>query len=205
VVRALAILLAALTAATAGCSAQSSDEVSFVVSVNASEDPTRGWLTEKAPGEVPARPGWSDDWRDWAGKASAVPLSANTVQLTVQGRVTLTQIRVKVVKRRPALKGTEFVLVGGDPASYPRIEANLDKEPVAVAPPAEETFGVTVQTQECDCDWVVELSWSAEGRTGTRTIDNGGKPFRVTAGSSAVGRCVTYPDGTEKCETFQTR
>jgi hypothetical protein len=199
-----AVLLVLVLTAACGKGGPREDEVSFVVSVNAAGDPTRAWIVDKPLEGVPARPGWSEDWREWASQAGAAPSSALTVLFTMQGKAALTQVKVKVTQRRAPLKGTQFVLVGGDPVSYQRVEADLDKDPVAtpIQPGGDDTFAVTVQTQQCDCDWVLEVTWSASGRSGTRTIDNGGKPFRVTATTGIVGRCATYPDRTEKCEKF---
>lgn len=167
---------------------------SLTVVVNDGGDPARAWV---AAADAAARPGWSEDWGAWAGSAGATPLSALTVLLTVDGKVSA--VRVKVVTRRPPVAGTQYVLVGGDPVSYERLEFDLDATPTPHTVTAEgDTIAVTVQTQQCDCDFVVELDWAG----GTKTVDNNGKPFRVSASTATAGRCVTYPDRVEKCEKF---
>jgi hypothetical protein len=176
----------------------------FALVVNATGDPARAWVVSGAFQGIPVRPAWSDDWSEWTVKAGATPLSARTILLSVQGEVSVTAVRVKVVQRRPAIAGTQFVVVGGDPAADQRLEFDLDGQSMGREAKAGdgETLAVTVQTQRCDCDWFVELDWSGAGHSGTRTIDNERKPFRVSASTATVGRCVTYPDRTEKCESF---
>jgi hypothetical protein len=194
--------MAALTvlAPLAGCQAKdkpSIDQPSLSITLNSTGDPARAWVASQG---VPARPAWSDDWSEWVVKAGATPLSALTVLLTVDGKVSA--VRVKVLARRPAVAGTQYVVVGTDPVASEPLEFDLDGplEARAVTPETGggDTIAVTVQTQQCDCDWVVELDWSG----GTRTVDNNGKPFRVSASTATTGRCVTYPDRVEKCETF---
>jgi len=185
-----------------GCSGN--EDPDFGVVVNATGDPARAWVVSGAFEGVPARPAWSDDWSEWAVKAGATPLSARTILLTVQGAVTVTAVRVKVGQRRPAIAGTQFVMVGGDPVAHERLEFDLDGQSLAREAKAGdgETLAVTVQTQQCDCDWLIELDWSGGGRSGTRTVENDGKAFRVSASTATMGRCVTYPDRTERCESF---
>jgi hypothetical protein len=90
-------------------------------------------------------------------------------------------------------------MVDSDPVSDERLEFDLDAAPVPRTVTAEgDTIAVTVQTQQCDCDFVIELEWPG----GTVKVDNGGKPFRVSASTATTGRCVTYPDRVEKCEKF---
>lgn len=189
----------ALLSLLAGCAKSPgntsvSPSPSLTVLVNDGGDPARAWV---AAADAATRPGWSEDWGAWVASAGATPLSALTVLLTVEGKVTA--VRVKVVTRRPAVAGTQYVLVGGDPMSYERLEFDLDATPTPRTLTGEgDTIAVTVQTQQCDCDFVVELDWAG----GTKTVDNNGKPFRVSASTATTARCVTYPDRVEKCEKF---
>jgi hypothetical protein len=64
--------------------------------------------------EAPERPVWdgeADPWYEWARRAGAVP-TAVMAEVTVQGRseaeVTLTDLRVRVVERKPAPSGVLF-------------------------------------------------------------------------------------------------
>jgi hypothetical protein len=60
-----------------------------------------------------------------------------------------------------------------------------------------ETFVVEGRATTCDCDWQIELSWAAEGKSGTLTIDDNGKPFRVSGGANVTQVCAT--GDTETC------
>lgn len=196
---ATAIAAIVLMSLPAGCTdGPESTPFTLTVAVNEDGDPARAWVADAA---APARPGWSDDWSPWVAAARATPLSALTILLTVRGQsVVVERIRVKLVARRPAIAGTQYVVVGGDQVPHERIEFDLDKsmETLPVKAADGDTIAVTVQTQQCDCDFAFELDWQG----GTRTVDNTGKPFRVSASTATVGRCVTYPDQFEKCETF---
>ncbi|HZM75004.1 MAG TPA: hypothetical protein VFC19_04715 [Candidatus Limnocylindrales bacterium] len=188
------VLLSLISGCTASPSSPAPSTQSLAVTVNDGGDPARAWV---AKADAPTRPGWSDDWGPWVAAAQATPLSALTILLTVQGKVSA--VRVKVVARRPPVAGTQYVVVGADPVTSERLEFDLDGSPAARPVSSEpDTIAVTVQTQQCDCDWVIELDWPG----GTRTVDNDGKPFRVSASIATVGRCVTYPDRVEKCEDF---
>jgi len=188
----------ALLSLLGGCTGSPSSAASFTFTVNDGGDPARAWVISDQG--VPDRPAWDGDWSAWAVSAGATPLSALTILLTVQGQAVVKAVRVKVVAQRPPLAGTQYVVVGGDPVTHERIEVDLDKslETLQVRAADGDTIAVTVQTQQCDCDFAIELDWQG----GTRTVDNNGKPFRVSASTATVGRCVTYPDRVEKCETF---
>ena len=192
---AVLVLMSLLAGCTEG---PKSSPLSLTVIVNEDGDPARAWVADAG---APARPGWPDDWNQWVAAAKATPLSALTIVLAVQGQaVVVERVRVKLIARRPAIAGTQYVVVGGDPVTHERIEVDLDKslETLQVRAADGDTIAVTVQTQQCDCDFAIELDWQG----GTRTVDNNGKPFRVSASTATVGRCVTYPDRVEKCETF---
>jgi hypothetical protein len=193
----------ALMCLACGCSSgtPSAPKIASTVTVNEQGDPARAWVAAGAAGTgAPARPGWSDDWAQWVSAAQATPLSALTVLLTVEGAKVST-VRVKVLAKRPPVAGTQYVVVGTDPLAQEKLEFDLDGSLEARPAPAEgDTIAVTVQTQQCDCDFVIELSLADGG--GTKTVDNNGKPFRVSSSTATTGRCVTYPDRVERCETF---
>lgn len=165
--------------------------------------------------QAPDRPVWDGDgdaWYEWARHAGAVPTEL-IVEVTVQGRseaeVTLTDLRVRVVGRQPAPAGVLFgpAMGGGD--TFRAAAADLDDEPPVLGTyggrpgnrvsPLEfpyrisisdaETFHIVGQAEECLCDWVIDLSWASEGRTGTVTIDDGGQPFRVSGSANVVMVC----------------
>lgn len=51
--------------------------------------------------------------------------------------------------------------------------------PFKVSDSDPEYFNVEFSTPRCDCRFRLELDWVADGRRGTTTIDDHGKPFRV--------------------------
>ncbi|WP_330270139.1 hypothetical protein OG205_22830 [Lentzea sp. NBC_00516] len=52
-------------------------------------------------------------------------------------------------------------------------------------------FTVVAGTELCDCTWVIELDWSAGGRSGVQMVGYDGKPFCTTSTSNAVA-CVIH-------------
>ncbi|MGC5330558.1 hypothetical protein [Micromonospora sp. DT62] len=205
------------------------DALPFTVAVRVGHDTPDGWVVEAPLAHVPARPAWSEDWSRWARDAAAVPASRQHVSFTVQGvdeaQVTLTDLRVRVVARRPALRGVFAAPGGGGPTAYRWVHATLDEDPPLLTaglfedgekfvPEHErreirfpyrvslsdaETFLVIGYTENCDCDWKVEVDWAAQGRIGTVTVDDAGRPFRVTGAAGVRTECWTSPDGTEEC------
>jgi len=142
------------------------------------------------------------------------------VYFTVQGRsasqVTLTDLRVRVVQRRPALPGTHVFAGCGGPTVFRWVSVDLDQKPPAAqthydrifasdAPAQErrpikfpyrvtlseaETFAVVGNAKQCDCLWEVDLDWASEGRTGTYTIrSTSGQPFRTTGDARVYAVC----------------
>ncbi|MEU7997947.1 hypothetical protein AB0B83_21785 [Micromonospora sp. NPDC049060] len=205
------------------------DALPFTVAVRVGHEASDGWVVAPPLAEVPARPAWAGDWSRWAREAAGTPASRQYVYFTVQGvdeaQVTLTDLRVRVMTRRPALRGVFTAPGGGGPTAYRWVEANLDEDPPVLTaglfdeggaslPEHErkeirfpyrvsltdaETFLVIGHTVDCDCDWTVEVDWASRGRTGTVTVDDAGRPFRVTGTAGVQTECWTYPDGMEEC------
>ncbi|HEX6967286.1 MAG TPA: hypothetical protein VF174_00435 [Micromonosporaceae bacterium] len=205
------------------------EELPFTVAVGASQNATIGWISDRPLSQLPTRPSYQDDWSEWVSAADAVPVERHAVHLVVQGRsdaqVTILDMKVRVLARRPPITGTHFRKAGGDAGSFRWVAVDLDTEPpemssglaeelLFLAPEHErrpirfpyrvslsdaETFVVEAYTQECDCYWVIELSWASQGRTGTTVIDDGGRPFRLSGLRDAVAGCFTYSDR-EECE-----
>jgi hypothetical protein len=204
------------------------NETPFTVAVRVAHGATNdgGWISGRPLSEVPARPGWGEDWSDWAARGGAVPHGPLEVDFTVQGRseaqVTLTGLRVRVVARRPAVAGILFQAAGGDPSAFRSVRADLDQDPPTLdsrydadfipgnVPTVErkpivfpyrvsisdaETLVVVALVKRCDCDFVIDLSWAAEGRTGTLTVSDSGHPFRVSGDANITTRCVTQGAG----------
>jgi hypothetical protein len=193
----------------------------FTVAVSVMHDRFDGWVADRPLATLPPRPEFGGNWEDWARRAGAIPARSQYVYATVQGRseaqVTLTGLQVRVVDRRPGVAGVHAGPGGGGPTAYRWVEANLDTDPPTMSAdtfpefedkvPAHErrpivfpyevsisdaeTFLVIGSAEKCDCSWIIELSWAAEGRVGTLVVDDNGKPFRVTGTSNARIRCIT--------------
>jgi hypothetical protein len=204
-------------------------QVPFTVAVDVQHQAFIGWLSPKPLPQVPARPAWDGDWSAWADRAEILPVSTLSVHFTVQGKsaaqVTLTDLRVRVTERRPALKGTVFNTAGGDPTAYRWIAADLDADPpklqadtvdflVETVPEPErrpirfpyevsisdaETFVVDGRTVDCHCFWEIELSWASQGQVGKLVIDDAGHPFEVTGTRNVTQTCSTGSDTGERC------
>ncbi|MFI6030707.1 hypothetical protein [Amycolatopsis magusensis] len=127
-------------------------------------------------------------------------------------RVVLTEATVKVLAKRPPVTGKTLDKECGGDGVFRSMSVELDKNPPVVsskfeaddvmpgAPDYEtkpikfpytvaledpESFFIEGNTENCDCDWVLELTWSSQGRTGTTRIDNNGVPFRTTSTANA--------------------
>jgi hypothetical protein len=133
--------------------------------------------------------------------------------------VLLRQMTVEIVSRAPAVRGIEVVYEGiGDllnarylvvdlDASPPKVVGSFDdREEVLVEGAAErriqfpytvsdtsqpEVFYVLVQTKTCDCQWVLKLHWEADGKRGTTTIGDKGRPFRTMGWGNSVAYAST--------------
>jgi hypothetical protein len=127
----------------------------------------------------------------------------STVKMNVQGKsdtsVVLTGMRVIVEKRsQPAgsVMGChgipadrEFTMDLDQP--FTPVLAQWGSEHNAPAPPVSlpltvtaqdtEILNLTASTQTGDCTWAIELSWSANGRSGIYRIPSTGAPYRTIA------------------------
>jgi hypothetical protein len=74
-------------------------------------------------------------WPDWPPTRAGVGASPGLVRLDVQGAnaaaVTIHDIRVRVVTRRPATTGTLVSRVCGDAGAYRMLDVDLDRDPPA--------------------------------------------------------------------------
>ena len=57
------------------------------------------------------------------------------------------------------------------------------KFPYRVSDASPEVFILYVEPEgqgaPCDCSWVIDITYTQNGKNATATIDDGGKPFRV--------------------------
>ncbi|WP_042426114.1 helix-turn-helix domain-containing protein [Streptacidiphilus anmyonensis] len=186
------------------------------------DDPCDRWyLSDRAPGSVPAPPD-PNATAAWAARLGAVPAGRLRLELTVQATgdepVVLHALYVHARHAGPAPHWSAFNMGTGcgggvTPASF---AIDLD----ATAPTARPTPGIqgdtTVpalafplqashnQPQVLDIDagaknhdvsWTLELLWSQGSRQGTLLVDDHGHPFR-TAGTTGAPRYVYDLGGT---------
>ncbi|MFD5080475.1 helix-turn-helix domain-containing protein [Streptomyces sp. NPDC058371] len=169
------------------------------------------YLVDKPAQQVPPPPA-AQDAGAWALSQGAVHGRQTMVEISVQGRtsaaVVLEALRVRVVGRATPLPYNAFRMDNGcGGALTPRsFDVDLDKDrpiarsvagndsgttipamrlPYRVSVEDPEVLLVNARTENCDCRWYLELDWSAQGRTGTTRIDDGGRPFRT---SGTTGR-----------------
>jgi hypothetical protein len=164
----------------------------------------------------------------WYLQHGLIPASGNYTELTVQNRpgqsVVLNGLGVQVSNRRSPQAGIAGSTSGGCGAFSPRyFIADLDQTPprviaipgfdvandqripvisfpyVVADTATPEVFRVKAYTGTCDCDWEIELSWVAGGRTGITQVMDHGKPFRTSATAAAHtvshGYCYGCLDG----------
>lgn len=180
------------------------------------------YVIDKPPAQVPPPPA-EQDAGPWATAQGAVHGRETNVEISVQGRsstaVVLTALRVRVVGRASPVPGTAYAMDQGCGGSLSKryFAVDLDKDrpvahsvagndagtpipavslPYRVSSADPEVLLVTARTENCACDWYLELDWSSQGRTGTARIDDRGRPFR-TSGIKGLPR---YWYGTENGE-----
>jgi plasmid maintenance system antidote protein VapI len=164
------------------------------------------YLIDRPPSDVPPPP-VSQDARAWAGALGAVHGGTTIVEATVRGRgstpVVVQALHIRVVERRSPLRWSSYAMSNGcggalTPAEYavdldaarpePHSRDGFDGENVlpAVRLPYQVSdrdplvLRVTARTVRCDCDWYLELEWTAGGRTKTVRIGDDGRPFRTS-------------------------
>lgn len=165
-------------------------------------------------------PTWEHS-RDGAQASEAVfTVTAQGHEAT--SNVVVTGLRVKVLERKPPLTGTVLSTQCGEPVHSHYAEVDLDREqpvgfpgaldpdtaaelsarglrvdpirfPYSVSSTQPEVFTVVARTASCDCTWVIELDWSAGGRSGVQTVGYNGKPFRTTSAANAVHCYMNEP------------
>ncbi|WP_320783181.1 helix-turn-helix transcriptional regulator [Streptomyces sp. CRN 30] len=177
----------------------------------------QSFLIDRSPGNV-SEPPPQQDANGWLKTLGAVAADRQQVALTVQGTgeetVVLEALHVRVVGSAAPLTWDEYAMgvgcgggVGtksfdisldlGNPLATP---VNGQKGfPYKVSESDPEVFYVTAHTSGHDVRWQLELDWSSGARKGTVTIDNGGTPFRTSAGQTDY---YGYPLGGDKWEQY---
>ncbi|MFF7214977.1 helix-turn-helix domain-containing protein [Streptomyces sp. NPDC008238] len=164
------------------------------------------YLIDRPPADVPPPP-VSQDARAWAGALGAVHGATTVVEATIRGKgaapVVVQALHIRVVDRRSPLRWSTYSMDNGcggalSPAEYavdldaarpqPQPRDGNDSEhtipvvrlPYQVSDRDPLVLRVHARTLRCDCDWFLELEWSAGGRSGTVRLDDGGRPFRTS-------------------------
>lgn len=164
------------------------------------------YLIARPPAAVPPPP-VSQDARAWAAALGAVHGGTSIVEATIRGRgatpVVVQALHIRVVDRREPLRWSSYSMDNGcggalSPAEYavdldaarpqPRPRDGNDSEhtlpvvrlPYQVSAQEPLVLRVHARTVRCDCDWYLELEWSAGGRSGTVRVGDGGRPFRTS-------------------------
>jgi hypothetical protein len=144
----------------------------------------------------------------WAAANHGIPASGNHITVVLQAGgdkpVVVDDLRVSVVRRSPAPKGTYPLLGSGCGGLVPTLfKADLDKDPVTVKPVAgvdladkrippvalpqkispnsPEQWRIAAVTHTCDCEWVAFFDYTANGATRVEEIDDRGRPFRTVS------------------------
>jgi hypothetical protein len=176
-----------------------------------------GFVFPRPVEELPPAPAAWDQHSAWADGLGGVDAGSTVVEIVVQGRgstpVILQDLRVEVLERRPPLVGTYLLPAGADLVDVRYLTADLDGNPpqltlgegfvegaggwsfpLRVSAQEVEVLYLIARTAACDCSWVAELDYVAQGNAGHLRIDDGGRPFRTTATTNAVAYQLA-PDG----------
>ncbi|MFF1412176.1 helix-turn-helix domain-containing protein [Streptomyces sp. NPDC058289] len=167
------------------------------------------YLAEPAPSAVPPPP-LEADAPAWAAGRRAVHAGTQIVEVTLLGTgpdpVVLEDLEVRVVGRRAPLRWNVYEMSQGcgggiTPAAFtvnldaPRplarpVAGNDQGEkieapafPLKVSATEPAVLRVVASSTGCDCDWYLDLRWSAPTGSGTLRLDESGRPWRISAAS----------------------
>jgi plasmid maintenance system antidote protein VapI len=186
-----------------------------VSSYNWDEPCGQFYVLDQGPDAVPPPPA-PQDVRSWARALGGIDGGHMRLQLTATGKtadsVVLNAVHVRVVGRNAPLDRDAYSMgdgCGGGvtpqtfdvdlDASHPLVKpvAGHDGDtvvpakdfPYKVASNDPQVLNLDVHTEGHDVSWYLELDWSSGDRRGTVRIDDGGKPFRMSAikGSTEYG------------------
>jgi hypothetical protein len=140
----------------------------------------------------------------WAREMGGVDATESLFRVVIAGKeaspVVLQGLHVKVVERKPPLKGSLLSYFGiGAPQSVRYIQIDLSKDPpkwdyigqkgepeehfpLRVTSSDSEVFDVQAFTLKGSVSWYLEFDYTADGEQGTIRVDDHGKPFRITEG-----------------------
>ncbi|MFE3598977.1 helix-turn-helix domain-containing protein [Streptomyces sp. NPDC059142] len=176
------------------------------------EDPcSQHFLVDSGPEQV-GPPAGEPDAPRWAAAYGAVASGEQRVALTLQGTgpntVVLEELHVRIVGKRAPLAWNDYSMgVGcGGGVGTKSFDIDLDNGsptvtvkngqrdfPYKVSESDPEVFYIDARTTAHDVRWELSVKWTSGGRGGTVRVDNGGVPFRTSAGSARPG--YDYPLG----------
>ncbi|MFF7858137.1 helix-turn-helix domain-containing protein [Streptomyces sp. NPDC007904] len=181
------------------------------------------YLVDRPPSRVSPPPS-EQDAPAWVGAAGAVSSGEQYVQLTVQGTgeetVVVEGIAVRVAGKRSPLAWNDFAMgypgvgCGGDvPARSFTVALDAARPvvvpqsghrdfPFKVSQSDPEVYYISADASAYDVRWYLELKWSSGTRSGTLTVDDRGRPFRVSGNNGRpayefpLGGDAWVPEGT---------
>lgn len=147
--------------------------------------------------------------------------SGSSISIVLQGssdqELLLTGAQAEIVARHRPARGAQVVNPCGSDAPMRLFTVDLDRDapelkavpddrtesgarefkswPYAVKHGDAEFFVVRPQSTKYDTEFRLVVFWSSGGHKGRLTLDDQGKPFRVTATSAADSTCVTARKG----------
>jgi hypothetical protein len=178
----------------------------------------KGWAFPQSIDSLP----WAYHVNDegWVAKYGGVPVSGNyyafTLSALTSDSVVIEGVDPEVISRAEPVRGVyPAPWTGGCGGILPSVfRVNVDNTPVSVNPVAGDNFGMPIPpvplphridynqpevwhvaavTETCNCEWVARVRWRSGDRTGVITLDDNGKPFRVT--STTLTTTIDNDDG----------
>jgi hypothetical protein len=119
------------------------------------------------------------------------PLTGTLFYNPPQGEAETVQIGYDL--DRDTVFAQKSTMVEGEP--FPRLIGNYFAEQKYTLKQGEQvTFRLTALSRRQYCEYAFELHYIADGKPGSRRVDDGGKPFRVSAlvGKDGIPDCAVY-------------
>jgi transcriptional regulator with XRE-family HTH domain len=167
------------------------------------------YLVDREPADVPEPPP-AQDAEEWAGDLDAVYGRTRVVEATLRTNgptpVTIDAVHVRLADRAEplpwnvyntnpgcggALTVAKFAVDLDEQRPRPVATEGFDGEtmetlaapllPYQITPADPLLLRMEATTATCDCTWYLEVDWSSRTDQGTLRIDDGGRPFRVSA------------------------
>lgn len=182
------------------------------------QDPcSQRYLIDRPSSEV-SPPPMEQDAPAWVAAFGAVPSGEQYVRLTVQGTgaetVVVDELTVRVAGKRSPLAWNDFAMgypgvgCGGDvptrsftvalDAARPVVvpETGHRDFPFKVSQSDPEVFYISADASAYEVKWYLELKWSSGSRSGTLTVDDKGRPFRISGNNGRAA--YEFPLGGEE-------